>query len=58
MNQQSPECQQIYRLNNKINLYIHIAITSCQDYTMYEMQHLVLVLYKEHSQTYISCYAT
>jgi len=53
MNQQSPEFQLINRLNNacvKINLCIHI-ITSCQIYTMYEMQHLI-VLYKEHSQTY------
>jgi len=46
MNQQSPERQLINRLNNacvKINLYIHIVITSFQIYTMHEMQHLCIV---------------
>jgi len=46
MNQQSPECQLINRLNNacvKINLCKHIVITSCQIYTIHEMQQLCVV---------------
>jgi len=37
----------------KINLCIHIIITSCQIYTMHEMQYLALVSYKEHPQTQV-----
>jgi len=53
MNQQSPEHQQINRLNNaceKFNLCICIIITSFQIYSLHKMQYSALVLYKEYPQ--------
>jgi len=58
MIQQSPEYQLINRLDDacvkyKLCIYvgIYIVITSFQIYTLHEMQHLAIALYKEHLQT-------